>query len=72
MSVVVETLIFCDGSGCALDGPYADGDQRHASAKAQRAGYGPDGWRLIAGKDYCPHCVLKLPIGRVDSGCQRK
>ena len=62
MSVTVETLIFCDGAECALDGPYADGDARHSSAKQQRAGYGNDGWRHIGGKDYCPHCVLKLPI----------
>jgi hypothetical protein len=61
MSVVVETLIFCDGGDeglpCPMDGPYGSGDGRSRSAGSQRKGYRSDGWRYIGGKDYCPDCV---------------
>ena len=62
MSVVIETLIFCDGKDCALDGPYCDGDGRSESAMSQRRGFEINGWRRVGSKDYCPHCILKLPI----------
>ena len=68
MSVVKETLIFCDGSkggllandfACPMDGPYGDGDSRSRTAASQRDGYKLDGWRFINGKDYCPACVAR-------------
>jgi hypothetical protein len=64
MSVIKETLIFCDGKDagfdCPEDGPVFDGDSRSETAKSQRAGFETTGWKHIKGKDYCPHCVAAL------------
>lgn len=68
MSVSVETLIFCDGEGCTRDGPYADGDARHARAKEQRKGYAMDGWRFVGGKDYCPDCAARMTVRGATEG----
>ena len=69
MSVEIETLIFCDGGdGCPENGPYADGDARSKTAKAQRATYGGDGWRYIGGKYYCPACASRIRPDRRNDG----
>lgn len=64
MSAVVETLIVCDGNdlgvACPQRGCYSDGDTRHERASTIRKRYGGDGWVYRRGKDFCPHCAVKL------------
>jgi hypothetical protein len=75
VSIVIETLIFCDGAErgwpCPEDGPYASGDARGERASAQRATARTDGWRTVGGVlDYCPECAKRLR--RVSTSGQRK
>ena len=64
MSIVVETLLFCDGRSqgctCQMTAPYADGDSKSDSAKEQRNSAKAEGWSRRNGKDYCPDCTDQI------------
>lgn len=55
MSVVIETLVCCDGCG-----HNNSGDDRHLPAYEIRKNRAKEGWRKIGQKDYCPKCVESL------------
>lgn len=55
MSVVIETLVFCDG--CSEN---HSGDDRSSSAKQIRASRKREGWIQRGSKDYCESCAKKL------------
>lgn len=52
MSVIIETILFCDD--CAEQ---CGGDDRSQNAKAIRAARKEDGWIQRGSKDYCPKCA---------------
>lgn len=57
MSVIKETLVFCDGEGC--DALFGSSDCRNETAAQQRAGFAQEGWHRAGDKDYCPECWAK-------------
>lgn len=55
MSVVIETLVICDGCGEQMGG-----DDRRKTAKRIRADRKQfDGWVQRESKDYCAECAKK-------------
>lgn len=54
MSVVIETLVICDGCDDACGG-----DDRDRTAKEIRASRKSYGWVQRGKKDYCDECVAK-------------
>lgn len=52
MSVVKETLVFCDGCSDQLCG-----DDRSCSAKVIRKNRALVGWIQVGSLDYCPRCA---------------
>lgn len=54
MSVVVETLVFCDG--CEDN---CNGDDRSYSAGEIRRHRKLNGWIQVGAKDYCPDCAAE-------------
>ena len=62
MSVVIETLVICDGCGEACNG-----DDRNENAAKIRAARKKVGWRQKGSKDYCADCsgnVIDQAFGR--------
>lgn len=61
MSVVIETLVFCDGcdENCG-------GDDRGYNAKRIRERRKLGGWIQRGSKDYCPRCAGKLKDERTN------
>ena len=57
MSIVIETILFCDG--CGENGW---GDERHFSAKYQRESNRQEGWVQRGSKDFCPNCKDKKEV----------
>jgi hypothetical protein len=55
MSVVVETLVFCDSCG-----DNCGGDDRSFNARHIRANRKKGGWVQRGAKDYCPNCAVKF------------
>jgi hypothetical protein len=54
MSVVIETLIFCDECG-----QQNFGDDRHLNAAEIRRNRKKAGWIQIGSKDFCDECAPK-------------
>ena len=54
MSVIIETLVQCDGCGenCA-------GDDRSWTAREIRRARSKWGWKQVGKRDYCEVCVAK-------------
>ncbi len=52
MSVVIETLVFCDD--CSHQN---SGDDRALNARQIRASRKQSGWIQRGSKDYCPDCA---------------
>ncbi len=52
MSVVIETLVFCDDCG-----DNATGDDRSFSAAHIRENRKQAGWIRVGSKDYCGNCA---------------
>ena len=55
MSVVIETLVFCDRCG-----ENSCGDDREQTAKAIRKSRKSAGWIQRGSKDYCGECADKI------------
>lgn len=60
MGIVIETLLFCDGIGCPMDGPYGEGDARAERGAQLRRQAKNSGWTRRNGKDFCPDCSAKM------------
>jgi len=56
MSVVIETIVYCDGCG-----DNHSGDQRNYTAKYQRESNKAEGWVQRGSKDFCQKCKLVTP-----------
>lgn len=54
MSVVIETLVFCDDCG-----HQCSGDDRAKTAAMIRKGRKASGWIQIGSKDYCEKCASR-------------
>lgn len=62
MTAIRQTMIYCDGDedSCPMENcPWGGGDGSfHLMPVAnQRLEMKTEGWKRIAGKDYCPHCA---------------
>lgn len=58
MSVVIETLVFCDGCGANCNGD--DWDKPAYIIREKRQKYG--GWIMRNRKDYCSDCAKRLGL----------
>lgn len=56
MSAVVETILFCDYKLCNAQFGV---DNRERTVSEQRLRAKANGWRSIAGLDFCPECKDK-------------
>lgn len=57
MSVVIETIVSCDGGTSQCEGNDWSADSRHLSAAEQRSMAQINrGWKRVRGKDYCQLC----------------
>lgn len=57
MSVIIETIITCDGDSDNCEGNDWSADSRHFNASEQRKMAKDQlGWHHTGGKDYCATC----------------
>ncbi len=65
MSVIIETLIVCDGGHPQCSGNDWSADSRHRGAAEQRRfARAKLGWHCVSSKDFCPKCWKARAVER--------